>query len=185
MLDNLSRRALRVVMEARLEAGKRGANSIDVNSLVIGLITEDQNPTSMNLNEQDARVKRVREMETKPLAVAFPAIAWIKRRTFFPSEVAAKLLVELNETLPKSNSVPGTAEIPTSPGFDHVLAAAENLRQELHQSKVEPLEMVAAALREPCEAARMLHEAGITEEKVFQAIRAEGDLEKRSSSPTP
>jgi hypothetical protein len=61
MLENFSRRARKVVIEARLDAAKRGADSMDVNSLVAALIVEDQDPKSLDLNEEDLAVKKLRE----------------------------------------------------------------------------------------------------------------------------
>ena len=46
---------------------------------------------------------------------------------------------------------------------------------------VVPLDLLAAALREPCEGTKFLQAAGITEEKVVQAIRPGGDLEHGGS----
>jgi hypothetical protein len=101
----------------------------------------------------------------------------------------------MNGILPRSKSLPPTAEMHTSAAFDRVLDAAKKLPSEFHQSEVHvnvgtadrrigmyqavvPLDLLAAGLHEPCEGTKMLQEAGITEEKVFQTIRAGGDLEK-------
>jgi protein-disulfide isomerase len=183
MRHNFSRRAAFVVMEARRESGKRGASVVDLNSLIAGLIVEDQDQNSMNLNEQDPDVKRSREMEPRP--TLFPLKSWIKREPFFPRELASNLLAKLEDILPKSRGVPDTTPIPTSLEFDRAVSVADNLRQEFHQDRVEPLHLLAAALREPCEGTKVLQEAGITEEKVLQTIRAGGDLERGTSAKTP
>ncbi len=185
MLKSLSRRLGRVVLEARREAGKRGANSIDVNSLVAGLIIEDQEPNSMDVDEQDPAVRKYREMEPKPLTLMLRPGGGIKRDAFFSAGVAAGLLAKLNDALPKSASVPDNTPILTSPEFDRVFHAADDLRRELQQSNVETLDLLAAAFKEPCEATRLLVGAGITEEKVLQTIHAGGDLEKGSRSRNP
>jgi hypothetical protein len=62
--------------------------------------------------------------------------------------------------------------MPTSPEFQRAFSAAENLRQQFHRAKIEPLDLLAAALNEPCEASRLLIDAGITEEKVLQFPRS-------------
>jgi hypothetical protein len=89
----------------------------------------------------------------------------------------------------------------TSAAYDRVLDVAAKMPSEFQQSKVQirfgspdrppgmyqavvPLDLLAAALTEQCEASKMLQEAGITEEKVLQTIRAGGDLETGSSSPS-
>ncbi len=168
MLENFSRRATRVVFEARREAGKRGAKQIDVNSLIIGFITEEQDPNSRELNDQG---KRATETIQRPILL--PATHWQERgQSLLSQEVAGGLLAQLNEILPRSTPVPDTTELPTSPEFQRAFSAAENLRQELHRAKVEPLDLLAAALKEPCEASSLLIDAGITEEKVLQFPRS-------------
>jgi ATP-dependent Clp protease ATP-binding subunit ClpA len=176
MFENFSLRAKKVVIVTRLEAGQRGADSIDVNDLVAGLITEDQDMTSLDLNEQDPHVKEFLEKEPKPMGVLFPLAYSKKRERFFPSEVAANLLAKLKEILPLANSIHHTTAMETSPGFETVIRAAKQLQHEFHQRKVHPLHLLAAALREPCEASRMLQAEGITEERVLQLLRSGNDL---------
>ena len=183
-LEAFSRRAMKAILVARLEAGKRGADSITLDDLVIGLITEDQDPTSMELNYESPIVKEFLEREPKPLGVLFPLEAWKKRERFFSSDVADDLLAKLKEILPRSSSIPRTNEMHTSPEFQTAIQAAEQLQKEFHQENVHPLHLLASALREPCEGTKMLQEAGITEEKVLQTIRAGGDLETGRSLQT-
>ena len=102
----------------------------------------------------------------------FPRECAIPRQPFLPLEIANDLLTKLKERLPKSGSIPHTAGIPTSPELERVFDVAEQLRREFHQSEVQPLHVLAAALREVSEAADMLQEAGITEEKVLQDLRS-------------
>jgi ATP-dependent Clp protease ATP-binding subunit ClpA len=168
MLENFSRRATRVISEARREAGKRGVNQIDVNSLIIGFITEEQDPNSLELNAQG---KRATETIQRPMLL--PATHWQERGpSLLSQEVAGSFLAQLNEILPRCTPVPDTAEMPTSPEFQRAFSAAENLRQQFHRAKIEPLDLLAAALNEPCEASRLLIDAGITEEKVLQFPRS-------------
>jgi ATP-dependent Clp protease ATP-binding subunit ClpA len=190
MLENFSRRARKVVIEARLDAGKRGADSMDVNSLVAALIVEDQDPKSLDLNEEDPAVKKLLEErmaqakkvrhEKEPLLrlIMMPQECWKSREPFFAPDVAADLLTTLSKILPAFKSVAPSVEIRTSPEFMRAFEAAEGIRNEFHHAKVYPLHLLGAALREACEATKMLQEAGITEEKVLQTIRAGGDSEK-------
>jgi ATP-dependent Clp protease ATP-binding subunit ClpA len=180
MPETFSRRAMKAILVARLEAGQRGAEYITLDDLVVGLITEDQDPTSMELNYESPNVKEFLERQPKPLGVLFPLEAWKKREQFFPSDVADELLAKLKEILPRSSSIPHTTAMHTSPEFQTAIQAAEQLQKEFHQEKVHPLHLLAAALREPCESTKLLQEAGITEKKVILTIRA--DLENRSSS---
>jgi Clp amino terminal domain, pathogenicity island component len=174
LFDALSRRAKRVILEARLKAGARGADSIDVNDLIAALIVEDQDPNSLELNEQHPDVKRILEMERKPLGVLFRRECAIPREPFFSPNVATVLLTKLENMRPKSNAVAGGTGIPTSTEFDHAFEVARHLQTEFHQSKVEPMHVLAAALQDSCEAARLLKEAGITEENVLRRLRSTG-----------
>jgi hypothetical protein len=175
----LSERTISSLIVALEEAQQRGALSVDVNDLVIGLIIEDQEPYATEL------------FEATPPGVLFPpGLAPTGERTykpFFPPRVTIDMLVKLSEILPRSNSIPHGTEMQTSAAYDRVIAVANNLPSQFHQSEVlvhtkmvqavVPLDLLAAALREPCEATKMLQEAGITEERVLQTIRAGGDLE--------
>ena len=173
LVGTLSRRAKRLLLEALLSARERGADSIDVNDLAVALITEDQNPDSLELNEQHPDVKRFLEKEPRPPAVLFRRTCWIPREPFFAPEVAADLLAKLKEILPRSN--PRTDGIQTSPEFERAFDVAEQLRNEFHQSEVQPLNVLAAVLREPCQATPMLQEAGMTEEEVLRILGSGSD----------
>jgi hypothetical protein len=191
-LGNLSERARAVVIVALEEAQQRGADSVDVNDLVVALIIEDQEPDAPYLFE-----------ETPPGALFPPGWHYPSgqrvHEAFLPPRVAIDVLVKLNGILPRSKPVPHNTEMQTSPAYDRVLIMAHKLPSQFHQSEVRintgdrsnppgmyqavvPLDLFAAALREPCEATKMLQEAGITEEKVLQTIRAGGDLETGRSS---
>jgi hypothetical protein len=65
MRENLSRRAWFVVLKSLLGARRQGHDSIEANDLVTGIIAEDQDPHSMELNEQHPSVKRAREMKPR------------------------------------------------------------------------------------------------------------------------
>jgi len=182
---NHSERARHVVLVALLESQQRGTDIIDVNDLIVALVIEDQDPNAVALFE-----------ESPPGGV--PLVS--AHEPFLPPKVAVDVLVKMNGILPRSKSLPQTTEMQTSAAYDRVLDAAAKMPSEFQQSEVQirfgtpehppgmyqavvPLDLWAAALREPCEATKMLQEAGITEEKVLQTIRAGGDLENGSSSP--
>ncbi len=151
-----------------------------MNDLIVALTIEDQEPVAVGLFQ-----------ETPPGGV--PLVS--AHEPFLPPKVAIDILVKMNGILPRSKSLPPTAEMQTSPAYDRVLIMANKLPSEFHQSEVQinfgtpdrpigvyqavvPLDLLAAALQESCEGTKMLQEAGITEEKVLQTIRAGGDLEK-------
>jgi Clp amino terminal domain, pathogenicity island component len=182
MFQNLSMRATKVVIETVKEAQLRGADSIHLDDLVAELITEDQDPDSLDLNEQDPHVKRFMEHEPKPLGVLFSRTHALPHDPFFLPEVAADLIAKLKLILPRST--PRTGGLPASPEFERAFDVAEQLRNEFRQGKVQPLHILAAVLREPGEATRLLIDAGITEEKVLRTIRTGGDLENGNPSGT-
>jgi hypothetical protein len=158
-LKTFSKRARRVLSEAHLETEKRGTGSVDVNSLIVGLIAEDQNLEPLNLKDDDPAVKKPvdermaeaekiqRQKQTLTLVCA-PRECWKSREPVFSAQVAADLLSKLNQVLPSSNSVRCSTGTPVSPEFVRVSYAAKALKDELHQSNLEPLHLLAAALRE-------------------------------------
>jgi hypothetical protein len=102
-----------------------------------------------------------------------PGIYWEERGpSLLSREIAAGFLAKLSEILPRSTPIPDNTEMPTSPEFERVFSAVEHLRQEFHRAKVEPLDLLAAALKEPCEASRLLIDAGITEENCSSSREA-------------
>lgn len=176
MEGTFSRRAKRLLLEALLKARERGADSIHLDDLIAGLIKEDQDPRSLELNEQHPRVREAREKQWEPGAppgILFARECWIPREPFFAPEVATELLDKLKEILPRSK--PRTDGMHTSAEFNRAFEVAEQLRNEFHQQEVQPLHVLAAALRQSCRATKLVLEAGITEEEVLEAVRSESD----------
>ena len=187
---NLSERARIVVLTMIGEAQQRGADTLDVNDLIVALVIEDQTPNALFLFHEpplgtvfQQGSKRSPGMEYKP---------------FLSPSVAIEVLVKTNAILPRSKSLPNTTQMQTSAALERVLNVAQQLPAQFNQSKVQiisgtadsppgmyqavvPLDLLAAALREPCEGTKFLQAAGITEEKVVQAIRPGGDLEHGGS----
>lgn len=190
---NTSERAGAVLIAALLEAQQRGAASVDVNDLVIGLIAEDQDPRAPSLFMEDVPLEQLFSPEWPMSHELYEK----RREPFFPPKVAVDTLIKLNQMLPRSSSLPPGTEMQTSAAYDRVLTEANKLPSELHQGEVQirngtdmrppgmyqaivPLDLLAAILREPCEGTKMLQAAGITEEKVLQILRSGGDLEDGS-----
>ncbi len=193
---NLSERAGMVILTAIREAQQRGTDTMDVNDLIVALIIEDQEPLGAFLfDEASPRLPNLLPGGVRPHTSAS------EHTPFLLPRVAIGMLVKMNGILHRSSSLPSTTQMRTSDALDRVLDAARQLPAQLHQGEVlvrnsginppgmyqavVPLDLLAAALQEPCEGTKMLQEAGITEEKVLQTIRAGGDLEKGSSSETP
>ncbi len=124
MFENLSLRATRVVIETVREAQQRGADSIHLGDLVAELVSEDQDPDSLDLNEQDPHVKRFLEREAKPPGVLFPRNCALPHVAFFSPEVAADLSAKLKEILPRST--PRTGGLPAPPELERVFDLAEH-----------------------------------------------------------
>lgn len=191
-----SARSTAVLITMMKAARQRGAPSMDVNDLVFALIAEDQAPNAPLLFDETPSGRLLSRED-----LAAPT-SDLEHKPFFSPRLAVTILIKLNAILPRSDRTPPGTSVPTSAALEHVLRVSQNLPSELHQSLIEvksgtptrppgmyqavvPLDLLVAALREPCEATQMLKEAGITEEKVLETIRAGGDLEKGNSSETP
>jgi hypothetical protein len=183
-LGNLSDRARVVTLTMIYVARQRGADAVDVNDLLVALIIEDQDPAAPELF-----------MNPSPRLLYRTPQSVNNRPAFLPPRVAVDILVKLNQILPPSKPV--STGLPMSPALVRVLGVAQKLPSELDQSPVlvrsttatrprgmyqavVPLDLLAAALQEPCEVTKMLQEAGIREEKVLQILRSGGDLENGS-----
>jgi ATP-dependent Clp protease ATP-binding subunit ClpA len=171
MFEAYSTRAEHVLLVARLKAGERGAEVLGVDDLLAALILEDQGMLRdaaagllglgnefRNLLEHDGCVVR-------PLR---------PHRSFLTSDNASRLLREIQDSLPRSQSVPSSMDMPISPNLEHTLNAAQSLMERFQTDKIEPLHLLAAALAEDSSAgARMFREAGITQAKVLRIITGE------------
>ena len=162
-LRNLSERAKGVFVAMVGEAQQRGANPMDVNDLIVALVVEDQDPDAPILFHQAplGTVFSEGEGRTSPR----------EHKAFLSPKVAVEVLVKLNGILLRSNSLPHNTKMQISPSLERVLNAAQQLPAQ--QGQVQPLHLLAAALQEPCEGTKFLQAAGIIEEQVLQAIRAE------------
>jgi hypothetical protein len=188
LMENFSGRSVAVTIAMIGVAQQRGAESVDVNDLLMALIIEDHDPNAPVLF-QDA--------SPNLLIPGGMHLADRQHQPFLSSKIAVDILVKGNQVLPRGTPV--TKGLPMSPALMRVLAAAQKLPAQYNQTMVAlkfgsqnrkpgmyqavvPLDLFAAALQEPCEITKMLQEAGITEETVLQVIRAGGDLEKGGSS---
>jgi ATP-dependent Clp protease ATP-binding subunit ClpC len=156
MFETFSERAKRVIFAARLAAGQRGAASMDVNDLIVGLITEDQ-----GLTEEELAMTHGAFLPSRR-----------KRDSFFSSNVGANILAKMKELLPQGLAIGSSADLSVSPELTSTFSLAKQVQLELHQSAVQPLHLLAAALVEgqSCLGALLLQEAGITHEKVRQLL---------------
>jgi ATP-dependent Clp protease ATP-binding subunit ClpC len=162
MFETFSERARRVVFAARVKAGERGGESIDITDLLVGLILEDQVM-----------------LETAVLPKAGLGTATFAHRgsphtPFFSPAPAEGLLGSLEKLLPQSQPLATTAEVPLSPSLQRALNSAKALQTSLQHSAVEPLHLLAAALAEESSpSVQLLRDAGVTREKVLRALRGD------------
>jgi ATP-dependent Clp protease ATP-binding subunit ClpA len=159
MLDNFSIRAKQIIFAARFKAGERGANMVDTDDFLVGLLLEDQGMLEKTIfstisGEQGTVVNR--------------AEAHVP---FFSSKMTEDLLASLNKNLPQSSPVALTAEMPLSPSLERVFASAEAVQSQLGHRQIEPVHLLAGILTEESgQGVKLLQGSGITLEKVLLAL---------------
>jgi hypothetical protein len=158
MFDSYSIRAKQVIFLARLESGARGAEMLDLDDLLAGLIIEDQNAISSRL----VRLGMTGQLMLLP-----------KHQPFLPPDTATSVLESIHESLPRSQPIPNSTDMPISPGLGETLAAATDLRKNLQSKEVTPLHLLAVMMRGSHRKVLALRDVGITEEEVLNAIRKE------------
>ena len=161
MFDLYSERARQVIFLARAESGARGAEMIDLDDLLAALIVEDQN-----------KIHDALEM----LGRSGRFVGWKTHQPFLPPGAATSLLESIQRSLPRSQSIPTSADMAISPALEETLAAASDLREKLQSKEVTPLHLLAVLLAGSHKAVQALRDAGITEEKVLDVIRREDQL---------
>jgi hypothetical protein len=158
MFESYSTRGVQVIFLARLEAGARGAEMLDLDDLFAGLIIEDQN----KIPDALARLGRDGELMVLP-----------KHQPFLPPDAATNVLESIRQLLPRSQFIPDSADMPISSGLAEALAAATDLGKTLQTKEVTPLHLLAVLMRGSHKGVKALREAGITEEEIVKVIRKE------------
>jgi len=161
MFDLYSERARQVIFLTRLESGARGAEMIGVDDLFAALIVEDQNKISDALSQRGE---------------AGTFIGLMTHQPFLPPDAATSLLENIRRSLPRSQSIPTSADMAISPALGETLAAAIDLREKLQSKEVTPLHLLAVLLAGSHQRVQALRDAGITEEQVLDVIRREDQL---------
>ncbi len=115
MFDLYSERARQVIFLTRLESGARGAEMIGVDDLFAALIVEDQNKISDALSQRG---------ETGTF------IGLTTHQPFLPPDAATSLLENIRRSLPRSQSIPTSADMAISPALGETLAAASDLKEK-------------------------------------------------------
>lgn len=151
-----SQRARDVLYLARLKACRRGSASIETEDFLAALVIEDQG--------------------LLPEAVASMGIDLPhprgRHRPFLSRDVANHLLARTEALCGRSEPLPPGSEVIMSGPVKRVLAAASQLCGERGESELQPLHFLAAiSAAEVTASAKILDEAGISRERVLEAIQ--------------
>ena len=144
---------------ARFKAGERGAGTIDIDDLLVGLVLEDQGMLEKGLfgNLHEGTVHFVNQA---PLHIPF-----------FSSEIANDFLAKIEGILPRSAPVGTSKDIPLSSAAVHAFNSAEEIQTRFQHGQIEPLHLLAALLaEESSQGVMLLHDSGITQEKVLRTL---------------
>jgi ATP-dependent Clp protease ATP-binding subunit ClpA len=159
MFDNFSERARQIAFAARFKAGERGANMIDTDDLLVGLILEDQGILEKTV------FSTIFEGQGIPVNRAPSHIP------FLSATVAQELLANLEKDLLQSQPIALTTEVPLSPSLEHVFNSAKDVQTRFRHNQIEPLHLLAAILAEESgQGIKLLQGSGITHEKVLRAL---------------
>jgi ATP-dependent Clp protease ATP-binding subunit ClpA len=168
MFDDYSQRSIRVLFIARLQAARDGAQALGLNHILVGLIVEDQ-------GERFSAPFVGIPLGSSHVTSA-QSIAPLPHVPFYEADVAAVLLERLGAASARTDiacSPSPEADIPVAAEVEHVLREAHELKQRLHDSSVEPLHLLAAALIEESSAqVQLLQDVGISPDRVLEALRA-------------
>ena len=135
---------------------------IDLDDLLAALIVEDQNKIPDALEMWGSGGGQVIGLTT--------------HQPFLPPDVATTLLENIQRSLPRSQSIPTSTDMAMSPALGETLVTASDLREKLQSKEVTPLHFLAVLLTGSHKGVQTIRDAGITEEKVFDAIRREDQL---------
>lgn len=158
LFDQFSGRAKRAIFLARECASLRGtAAVIEPSHVADALVREDQGEFAARMPIV-ARI--VGQEELRP------------EHPFFSADAASVILDKLESILPpKSEPIPLSEDMPSSPTLERVFIAAVELAKELHNEQAGPLHLLAGILsqeREP--SAAILKQVGLSREAVIAAI---------------
>jgi Clp amino terminal domain, pathogenicity island component len=156
MFDSFSLRARQILFLARVKAGERGANRIDVDDFLVGLILEDQGMLEKSVVGQ-VHEGTVHFVNQAPLHIPF-----------FSPEIANDLLAKIEGILPRSQSVASSTDIPLSSAVAQAFNSAEEIQTRFRHSQLEPLHLLAGLLKEESSpGVKLLQDSGVTREKVL------------------
>jgi hypothetical protein len=160
-LNAFSIRAVQTLFAARFKAGQRGANVIDVDDLLFGIVLEDQGMMGYLLPNMHGAKDSISEL---PCPSHSP---------FFPPATAGDIVTRIENLLPQSEPYTHTIDVPLSADLERTFDEAKNVRSMFHHKQIEPLHLLAAVLgQESNQHVKLLRETGITREMVMERLRA-------------
>lgn len=159
MFEKFSQRTRQVVFLARFKAGQRGAGAIGVEDFLVSLVIEDQGKFQQAVSgvwTDDTPLVQPKSFSQNP---------------FLASEIADELLPRLEAVSAHSQSLPTSTEMPLSQASKKALSRAESLCDQMQDTVIEPLHLLAAILENrKNKAAQVLRDAGITSERVINSM---------------
>jgi Clp amino terminal domain, pathogenicity island component len=160
-LNAFSISAIQTLAAARVKAGQRGSNVIDVGDLLFGIVLEDQGMMGNLISEMHGTQGSVQVLHSP------------SHSPFFPPATASDILTRTESLLPQSEPFTHTIEVPLSPDIERTFDGAKDVRNMFHHKQIEPLHLLAAVLsQESSQYVELLREAGITREMVMERLRA-------------
>jgi hypothetical protein len=155
-----SQRARQVLFLARREAGARGAEAIDLEDVLVALVTEEQGKFLEALSRYPGAGVSLADLDICP------------HRRLLPDRLANNLLEGLELLRPRSRPLAPATDLPFAGGVKRALAVADRVRDELREKQIEPLHLLAAILEDTSvRGTQVFLQNGITAEKVIQFIR--------------
>ena len=174
MFELFSQRARQVIFIARLKAGQRGAKTIEIEDLIVGFVTEDQGGFYKAFSDLLS--------QGGPVTAAAPH----PERSFLPPDLASDLLARVQTLRTQAQPIPKQSDLPLSEGAKGILRLANSLRDELKQTYVQPLHLLAAILGdESNRGAEILRQAGITRDQILKFIQKEPEPEPAKFEERP
>jgi ATP-dependent Clp protease ATP-binding subunit ClpA len=143
-----------------LKAGERGANLIEVEDFLYGLVLEDQGMLGENV-----------------FSKLHDGLGTLRNNApshfqFFSQEVAKRLVTRIEILLPQLKPVDLSTKLALSPALERAFGSAKDFQAQFNHSKIEPLHLLAAILtEESSQGVRLLQEFGITQQKVLEQLR--------------
>ena len=134
---------------------------IEVGDLLTAIIIEDQG------NFTDVSTELLHSSGT-------PVGHQSQHPPFVLAETATRLLETIQHSLPRSQEIPTSRDMPISPSLGQILTAANDLKEALHSKAMTPLHLLAA-VRQSTEDDALFRDSGFMREQILEAIRREDE----------